>query len=591
MSNAFDDLTPIASAPGSNAFDDIVPPQILKQPSSMRTPGGLYHFRDASGQEIYSKDAPPAGATAVQAPSPLDGANWGQRAQAGYGAAAKHTLVEGPEQAYYRLTGNKAKADEIGQQVANERETEAPLLADKAGATGNFAGSVAPLLAGPEGFAAGALFNAGAGALQPVAEGDSRLMNTIGGAAGSAVGSGISKGLGLVAQPVKNALTDTGKAAVQKLINAGVPLDVAQRTGSEFLQRIKSGLSSLPVTAGWVKDSAAEQKRAFTVAALKSIGADGERASPEVMSQAKSDIGDVFNESAKRGAHYDSQLENDLQQVQSTLQRTVPTSNHGPINTQINDILDSAAKNDGKIDGSVLQRVHSDLGSLTKNSDVGGVASQMRSALVSAQARASTPEEAAALTKARTQYRNLKQIEPSIREEEISPRLLAGVQRQKANRSQSIYGTGDQDLPDLAKAGASVLHETLGDSGTAGRHSAIATLGAPAAIAAPLLYAGGHSLLSGEPIEGEHIANAGKNSAYIAATLLAAKGAKGAFSSKAVSDYLTHGIGGAPESGFATRALRSALTAPEKRQLLANALKGTGANALRPAALPAPAAQ
>lgn len=565
----------------SNAFDDLPP---LSQVAATQA---------ATGQQANAFDdiAPPVKAPPVSKYSPLDGMNWGQRALAGAGAAFKHTLVEGPQQAYYQIMGNKAKADEIGQQVAEERRLEVPLLADTAGSTGNFAGSVAPLLAGPEGFVAGMGFNTGAGALQPVAPGDSRLMNAIGGGAGSAVGSGITKGLGLIAQPVKNALTDAGKAAVKKLTDAGVPLDVAQRTGSEFLQRIKSGLGSLPVTAGWVKDSAAEQKRAFTAAALKSMGAKGESASTDIMGQAKSDIGDVFNDSAARGAHYDPQLESDLQAVQAKMQRTVPVSSHGPINTQINDLLDSAANGSGHINGSVLQRVHSDLGDLTQNRDLGGVAGDMRSALVDAQARASTPEQQAALKQARIQYRNMKQIEPAIRDEQISPKLLAGVQRQKANRSQSIYGTGNQELPELAKAGASVLPETLGDSGTAGRHSAIAMLGAPAAIAAPFLYAGGHALLSGEGMDGEHLEGAGKTSAGIAAALLAAKGAKSVFASKAMSDYLTHGIGGAADSGFAARAARTALTAPEQRQLLANMLKGYGANQVRPASLPAPAAQ
>ena len=488
MSNAFDDLPTLSEAAdpatgqATNAFDDISPPVVVKP-------------RDKQPTAKYS---------------PLDGMNWAERALAGAGGELKHTLIDGPQQAYYRATGNDPAADAIGRQVANERETEAPLMQDRAGAAGSFVGATAPLLAGPEGWLAGAGFNAAAGALQPVSDGDSRLVNALTGAAGSAAGSAVGKGLNLVAQPVKNALTDTGKAAVQKLIDAGVPLDVAQRTGSEFLQRMKSGLSSLPVTAGWVKDSAADQKRAFTVAALKTIGSDGDRASPSVMADAKSAIGDVFDQSAARGAHYDPQLENDLQGVQSSLTRTVPASNHGPINVQIQDILDNAANNNGRIDGSVLQRVHSDLGNLSRNPDVGGVASQMRSALVSAQARASTPEEAAALAKARTQYRNLKQIEPAIRDEEIAPSSLVSVQRQAKNRSQSVYGTGDQELPELARAGASVLPQTVGSSGTAERHGALATIGAGGAIAAPLIFGAGHALMSGEPMDSEHWSNAGK---------------------------------------------------------------------------------
>ena len=70
-----------------------------------------------------------------------------------------------------------------------------------------------------------------------------------GGTAG-AIGAGVIKGAGALAEPIKNQLGDIGQKAVQTLREAGVPVDVAQATGSAFLNRTKAALMDNPFTAG-----------------------------------------------------------------------------------------------------------------------------------------------------------------------------------------------------------------------------------------------------------------------------------------------------------------------------------------------------
>jgi hypothetical protein len=379
----------------------------------------------------------------------------------------------------------------------------------------------------------------------------------------------LGKEIGRIAEPIANRLTPEEQARVDLLTKEGVPLDLAQRTGSEFLQRIKSGLSRAPVTSQWAHDNAAAQQTATNAALLRQIGADSERADPVVMQKAKSAIGDIYDAAASRGSPLDVPLASALQGAQRSILRTVPDSSRGPITTQINDLLESAGNNGGHIDGQILQRVNSDLGKMSSNKDFGDVASYLRRALANAMQRnAPTPEAAAELQQARVQYRNLKQIEPAVRDGDISPKVIAGVQRRPENINQSVYGQGDQNLGQIARAAAAVLPETMANSGTPGGHAALGTIGAAGAISAPLLYSAGHSFLSGEPMESEHLQEAGKRSAEVAGVLGAMMLARKGFSTPAVANYLAEGVGGSANSGQAAQLARQLLKAPENNKLL-----------------------
>lgn len=106
-----------------------------------------------------------------------------------------------------------------------------------------------------------------------------------GGAAG-AVGAGAIKAIGGVAEPITNTLGDIGKKAVQTLRDAGVPIDVAQATGSTFLNRTKAALMDNPFTAGKEEAFKATQQAAYNKAIAKTMGEDASAITPEIIAAA-----------------------------------------------------------------------------------------------------------------------------------------------------------------------------------------------------------------------------------------------------------------------------------------------------------------
>lgn len=299
---------------------------------------------------------------------------------------------------------------------------------------------------------------------------------------------------GRIAQPMRNQLTPGQQETNATAETNDIPLDAASRTGSTFLKRMRNLTNDNPFTAGDQKEFSDEQRTAINRAFLQQIGETGEtRATPDVMGRANARIGQVMNDVAARNPiQFDTQLAGDLQQVQRDMARTVAASEHGPINENIQDILTAAQRNGGVIPGPVYQKLRSTLQSLSQNPQLNPVAGDLRESLDDALNRSvRIPADADALQAARLQYRNMKTIEGAIskdNEGNISPSMVANTLGTKSmgNRNRSVYGRGDQELPELARAGKSILDQDP-NSGTAMRltgKSATAMMGAAAASAA-----------------------------------------------------------------------------------------------------------
>lgn len=318
----------------------------------------------------------------------------------------------------------------------------------------------------PEAPVAGVLSAAAGGAAaQTTAElGGGPVAQTIAGA----VGGGLAGG-------VRGAIAREGDAAFgaaqQRLQAEGIPLNMAQASGSKLAQHIDR--ASQMVSTG-AENFADQQGTAFNRAVLKRIGVTDTTnpgvtaATPEVLNDARSRIKAVMDGVAARSnVSLDTDLSNDIKDVTDTLPGRVPASEQGPLLTNIKDLTDAATANGGAIPGQVLQRVRSNLAALSKSPQLGDSASDLQEAIDNAVSRSASPEDAAALAQARQQYRALKQIEPAVDQNgDISPRkLMASLSTQK-NRNQVLYGQGDQSLTTLARDARTVLPDSLGNSGT-----------------------------------------------------------------------------------------------------------------------------
>jgi hypothetical protein len=283
--------------------------------------------------------------------------------------------------------------------------------------------------------------------------------------------------------------------AARTLMDAGVPLDLSQRTGSTFAGRLRSAVADHPITATAQDRFKTAQQKAFNRAVLTRIGEDSAEATQEVMARAKDRIGAQFDRIGADGTVFDDALQNDMARLVDEARATVPESELTPFLKNVDNLLNSVGK-DGRIPGAQLTRLRSNLSKLSKNPMVGEAASGLEDALVSSLER-SYPGQRADLRNAVTQYRNLKIIEASISkgtERDISPLALSNQLANARNRSMSVYGRGgDQGLVRLAQAGRDVLPEILPNSGTNPRGLANAPLKAIAS--APLYFAVQRQLL------------------------------------------------------------------------------------------------
>ena len=383
-------------------------------------------------------------------------------------------------------------AEATNADVAQSRVTDAPLMKTKAGFSGNIAGNIATTIA-PLGLAAkagtyirgsdaaAALMNpanyksailAGAmnGAIQPTIGDESKIANIGIGAIAGAGGNLATNMIGRVAQPVVNALSSAHEKAVSVLQNAGIPLDAAQKTGSTFLNKLRSGFSDNPFTAGAQKDLASAQQAGYNKAVLSSIGESASAATPEVMDAASRRINGVFSDVLNRN---NVKITDPALSRIASVQAAATEEEKKPV-AAIADRLMNAIQADGTIPGQAAYGIKKDLDRLAASPDttLGYHAKQLRSALMDTINDSLSTTDQAAFSQARGQFRDLKRIEPAIDRMgngDISAPKLANIMAQKANRGASLYGRGDQTLVDLAHAGNMLLPDKAPNSGSIGR--------------------------------------------------------------------------------------------------------------------------
>lgn len=388
--------------------------------------------------------------------------------------------------------------------IDEAKRLDSPLMNTGAGVAGNIGGNVAMTLLPAGAVAKGAqaaglartanaarafinpatyrgAIGAGAtmGALQPVATGEDRGWNATAGALGGLGGQALVNGLGRIAAPVKNALDPLRQKAVDALTSAGVPLDLAQLTGSPAWGRIRSALGDNLFTVGGQEAKRAEQQAAFNNAGLKTIGSGGRAATSDVMGAADDRIGTVFKDVLDR---------NNVAADPSWVTRLANThasaleNEKQPVANIVNRIFDSIGPS-GEIPGQVAYGIKKDLDrmAMSQDSTLAHYAREARGALMDGINGSLSGADQAAFSQARGQFANMKKLEGAIDNEgtgNISPARLANALGQKSNRAASKYGRGPQALVDLAQAGKQVLPDKTGNSGTAARLLAATAPGA-----------------------------------------------------------------------------------------------------------------
>ena len=297
------------------------------------------------------------------------------------------------------------------------------------------------------------------------------------GAPAGALGAAVIKGAGAIAEPVTNALGDIGQKAVKTLRDAGVPIDVAQATGSAFLNRTKAALMDNPFTAGKEEVFAAAQKAAYNKAISKTMGEDASAITPEVISAAKQRLGENYDTIASRNnIQFDKDMNLSLKNIEEEAQQVLNPEQFSTIKKQIDNILAKADSNGGALHGEQYQSIKRVLDKISggRDTDTAQYSRDLKEALLAGLSRSAEASgnkaDVALLKLTNKQYSNMKKIEDVVLKNpqgDVSPSLLSNSLATKAKRY-SIY-QDDPELANLARAGKLVLEQKLPNSGTMAR--------------------------------------------------------------------------------------------------------------------------
>lgn len=384
----------------------------------------------------------------------------------------------------------------------------------------------------PRAAAAGGLL----GAAQPVGEEDSRAMNVGTGAVGGLAGNVAARSIARLAQPVTSVQRPQVEQAAQRLLAAGVPVDVAARTGSENLRAVQRFLTDNPISAGIMRKGEEVKQAAFNRAALKLIGEQGDAAIPQVLDAADNRIGSVMDRVARQNAiKLDDRMLSELAAIEESARMTLEPAKLAPIRNQLDNIL-SKVGDDGRIPGDAYQRMRTIAQRLGQDPALAGVSKQLRETIDSALERSAGPEAAAALKTARKQYRNLERIKESmgkIETGDIPIPALASAASVKRERGAALLGRGDAELARLARS-ANTMRDVFPQSGTTPR----AALQAIGGTVAPGVAMAGYSLYQGDRSLEDYYGPA----ALGIAGLAAARGGARLYQSPAFQQYLQRGI-------------------------------------------------
>lgn len=426
------------------------------------------------------------------------------------------------------------------------------------------AGRVGQAISAPRTLAGAGAVGATMGAVQPVGTQDERSLNVGIGAIGGMAGQAAARGLARLAQPTTSAAAPQVERAAQRLQAAGVPVDLAERAGSENLRMVRRFLTDNPISAGVMRKGQDATQTAFNRAALKLIGEQGDAALPEVLSRADDRIGSVMDDIAARNkVKVDDRMLSELAAIEASAGMTLEPAQLAPIRAQLNNILSKVDKDD-RISGEAYQRIRTLAADLGRNPALAGVSRQLRETVDAALERTAGKADADALKQARKQYRNLMKLLDSIGTSEagdISIPKLAAATSTKRERGAALMNRGDADMARLARS-AMTMRDAFPQSGTAPR-SALQTYG-QALI--PGLAGAAYGALQGETPSEAATGALGAGLLGLAAPAAAAR----AYQNPALQQYILRGIQNDPlRRAMLSRGLRGGLTYGAPAGLLA----------------------
>lgn len=448
----------------------------------------------AIGSELKANpgepNKPPPGGPIARTPAPslnpTDGVSDWENLAAGAGKAVADT-----GRGVGQLLGMVSQED-----VDEAKRLDAPLMDTKAGMGGNVAGQVAqtvgptallargatalraapaalklapaliPALTTP--IAQGALTGAAFSAAQPVPSGESRGVNAVEGGLGGAAGTAIGRGIARVGSAAKDYATPYVKKMAEVAEKAGIPLRAAQISEST-LGRWAAGLTDL-LPFGGSEKLADAQKKALNRALARSMGADTDDALG-ALREARPRLSGKYDALKDK---YKLQLEpwhvdamEDVNKFFGPMDLKKGKPQLGELSSLKKAIVNLTDAN-GQIDGEGYKALYSKIGGMAneaKDTDFKTALKSYQQILKKAHYSQMSKADQKLYDLTDRQWANMKDLEKIAPKgagddfdfNALSRKLNSNARGNSSRKNAMVYGTGDQELPDLARVGTEFL--------------------------------------------------------------------------------------------------------------------------------------
>lgn len=274
------------------------------------------------------------------------------------------------------------------------------------------------------------------------------------------------KALMRLISPAGGRLDDQHVKAVELLAKEGVIPTAGQRTGQEATMYMEDATEA----GRQLVETAREN---FTRAALKRVGIDSSRATPDVLQEATDRLSGIYANTI-RAAESQAQ-KGDFKDAFRVVSKLRSNSTDG-VPEAFNKIVQQvrrSVKNGKPMNGVQLQNAHSNMSALsTQGGPVGVAAREMKDFLEGLVSRGLPPEASQQWAQARKEWRNLFAVQKALEVGEAGKKGIITPQRLDVATRQIFGGKsnvmGKSELGELARAGSLVM-KTLSNSGTQSR--------------------------------------------------------------------------------------------------------------------------
>lgn len=284
-------------------------------------------------------------------------------------------------------------------------------------------------------------------------------------------------------------ISKSRQKALNVLKKEGVDLTAGQKTGSDIVRYAESEIGG--AAARNVTERQAEQ---FTKAALKRIGVNANRATPEVMDQAFDTLGNGFKTLSQRNNLVKTRTFNT--KITNALNEYVSNTPESLVIPKVRQLVDDMVSMKNRVPGAFYQNARSQIGKHAQTAwrqdpERGKALSKIVDTLDDAMEqtiRRRNPSDLGEWRKLRRKYRNILVVEDALSKAGeqavsglITPTNLRMAAASKHGKRNYVRGKGDFNA--LARAGYETM-KAMPQSGTAPRAAVRGAMNVPTALGA-----------------------------------------------------------------------------------------------------------